>query len=436
MKLYSTRQKAPEASLQQALFAGMPADQGLYMPVAIPRLPVETLNLMEGLAFPEIAFLIAQALIGDSVEDQVLKEITREAFSFPVPLRQIGENEYVLELFHGPSLAFKDFGARFMSRLMGSFPSLDKRELQILVATSGDTGGAVAMGFYGVPGIRVTILYPSGRVSNLQEKQMTTLGGNIRALEVAGSFDDCQGMVKQAFADRSLNQELRLSSANSINIGRLIPQIFYYFYGWACLPARKSALYYSVPSGNFGNLVAGLMAWKMGLPITRLAASTNANDVVPQWLISGEYRPRPSVHTLSTAMDVGNPSNFERIVSLFQGDRELVKSMVSGYSFSDEETRQAIRRVYDRTGYILCPHSAVAWLGLQALTAEKRGGQYAAVLLATAHPGKFPDIYDADMASQIHLPELDFNMQGAQQISVKIAAEYSGLRRILLESSR
>ena len=350
----------------------MPQDKGLYMPVSIPRLDDKFINNLDKYTLPEIAFHVAQNLLGDDIPADDLKAIIDDAINFYAPIVKLEENVYVLELFHGPSLAFKDFGARFMSRVMSYFLEEGEKQLDVLVATSGDTGGAVALGFLGVPNTRVTILYPKGKVSDIQELQLTTNGQNIRALEIDGTFDDCQALVKQAFTDAELNEKFRLTSANSINIARLIPQTFYYFNAYAqLLKQGKSKVVFSVPSGNFGNIGAGLLAWKMGLPVEQFIAATNANDTVPEFLKTGVYQPKPSVATLSNAMDVGNPSNWVRIADLFKDDTDELKNLITGYSYNDEETLEAIKQVYDSYNYVVCPHTAIAWQALKDWQAGK-----------------------------------------------------------------
>src|SRR5476649_2066190 len=321
MKFYSTNNTDTRVSFKEAVFNSMPQDKGLYMPVSIPRLDDKFLNNLASYTLPEIAFHVAKNLLGGDIPEDDLKAIINDAINFYAPIVELEENVYVLELFHGPSLAFKDFGARFMSRVMSYFLEEGEKQLDVLVATSGDTGGAVALGFLGVPNTRVTILYPKGKVSDIQELQLTTNGQNIRALEIDGTFDDCQALVKQAFTDKELNEKFRLTSANSINIARLIPQTFYYFNAYAQLLRQgKSKVVFSVPSGNFGNLGAGLLAWKMGLPVEQFIAATNANDAVPEFLKTGVYQPKLSIQTISNAMDVGNPSNWVRIANLFKTD--------------------------------------------------------------------------------------------------------------------
>lgn len=329
MKLYSTQNKDLRVSFKDAVFNSLPADKGLYMPEVIPQLDPMFIRNIQQYSLEEIAFTVAHALIGQDIPADDLKKIIKDAINFDAPVRFLSKDTAVLELFHGPSYAFKDFGARFMSRVMGYFSQSDDKLLDVLVATSGDTGGAVALGFLGVEGTRVTILYPKGKVSEVQEQQLTTNGQNIRALEVDGTFDDCQALVKKAFNDAELNRELRLTSANSINIARLIPQTFYYFYAYAQLKAQGiNQVVFSVPSGNFGNIGAGLLAFKMGLPVEKFVAATNVNDTVPRFLSSGQYQPKPSVQTLANAMDVGDPSNWVRILDLFDQDLEALKRLL------------------------------------------------------------------------------------------------------------
>src|SRR5471030_1974775 len=345
MQLYSTNNPSTRVSFKEAVFNSMPQDKGLYMPVEIPRLDDKFINNLDRYTLPEIAFQVAKNLLGSDIPDDNVKAIIDDAINFYAPIVKLEDKVYVLELFHGPSLAFKDFGARFMSRVMSYFLEEGEKQLDVLVATSGDTGGAVALGFLGVPNTRVTILYPKGKVSDIQELQLTTNGQNIRAVEVDGTFDDCQALVKQAFVDPELHQEFRLTSANSINIARLIPQTFYYFNAYAQLLRQgRSKVVFAVPSGNFGNIGAGLLAWKMGLPVKQFIAATNANDTVPQFLSTGFYKPKPSVATLSNAMDVGNPSNWVRIAHIFQNPEKL-KQRVTGGSYTDEQTKLAIEAV-------------------------------------------------------------------------------------------
>jgi threonine synthase len=407
MQLYSTNNKDQLVSLKEAVFRGLPEDNGLYMPQTIPALEPDFIQNLSKYSFQEIAFRVADTLLQGAIPEQDLQNIIREAINFPAPVHQLDERKYVLELFHGPSLAFKDFGARFMAQLMSYFNKGEDRELVILVATSGDTGGAVAAGFYQTPGIKVVILYPSGKVSMLQEKQLTTLGHNIAALEVNGTFDDCQALVKQAFLDTELSSAIRLSSANSINISRLIPQTFYYFEAYKQVADGNSPVVFCVPSGNFGNLTAGLMAHRMGLPVHHFIAATNINNVVPAYLHTGQYLPRPSTPTLSNAMDVGAPSNFSRMLDLFTSEEcstwNNMTASISGFAFNDEQTKQAVREVYDRYGYVIDPHGAVGYLALKQYQEEHP--DTIGVVLETAHPAKFLDDMEAILERPIEVPE-------------------------------
>lgn len=403
MRLYSTKNTSQFVSLQEAVFKGLPPDNGLYMPENIPALPSAFIKNLKDFSFQEIGFEICSHLFQGEIPDDDLREIIEKSINFSAPVVCLDEVTYVLELFHGPSLAFKDFGARFMAQLMSYFNRGNEQELVILVATSGDTGGAVAAGFYQTPGIQVVILYPSGKVSHLQEKQLTTLGENVTAIEVDGNFDDCQAMVKQAFLDKSLTNSIRLSSANSINIARLIPQSFYYFEAYKQLPDDGKPTVFVIPSGNFGNLTAGLFAKKMGLPAHQFVAATNANDVVPTYLASGNYIPRASVPTLSNAMDVGNPSNFARMLDLYGSTWNNLKMDIQGFSFNDRQTEAEMKRVYKDYGYTIDPHGAVgtlAWLSFQKENKSTKG-----VILETAHPAKFlPDV-ERMLGKKIYVPE-------------------------------
>jgi threonine synthase len=403
MQLYSTNNKSHLVSLREAVFKGLPDDNGLYMPVHIPMLPPDFIQELPRYSFSDIAFTVAQSLLQGAIPEPDLQRIIQDSITFPAPLVSLDARRHVLELFHGPSLAFKDFGARFMAQLMSYFNQDEQRELTILVATSGDTGGAVAAGFYKTPGIRVVILYPSGKVSFLQEKQLTTLGENITALEISGTFDDCQALVKKAFLDVDLNQQQRLSSANSINIARLIPQSFYYFEAWKQLADKTIPVVFSVPSGNFGNLTAGLFAKKMGLPVHHFIAATNVNDVVPAYLASGEYRPRPSVRTFSNAMDVGNPSNFARMLDLYCSTWNIMRDEISGYGFNDGTTESAMREVKQRFGYVMDPHGAVGYLALE--TYLQTHPQAQGVILETAHPAKFKEDVEKILGEPTDIPE-------------------------------
>lgn len=434
MKLYSTNNKSLQVPFKEAVFNSLPADKGLYMPERINGLGDEFFQNLPSLSLQEIAYKVATNLIGDSIPSANLKAIIEDAINFDAPLVPLKDGTAVLELFHGPSLAFKDFGARFMSRVMAYFSSEEDKPLDILVATSGDTGGAVALGFLGVPNTRVTILYPKGKVSDIQELQLCTNGENIRALEIDGTFDDCQALVKQAFNDGDLNNQMRLTSANSINIARLIPQSFYYFYGYAqALNLGYKEVVFSVPSGNFGNIGAGLFAYKMGLPVKQLLAATNVNDVVPRYLASGKYDPQPSLQTLSNAMDVGDPSNWVRILDLFDHSDKHLKDIVSAYSYNDQETLDAIEKIYKDNKYISCPHTAIAWLALQDYKSEK-DDDVAAVFLSTAHPCKFPNVYGEGLQSQISIPEQVHALKDKAQYKVELSKTYSEFKHFLLEN--
>jgi threonine synthase len=403
MKLYSTNNKNNVVDLKEAVMNSLPADKGLYMPVEIPRLPESFFKDIENHTFSELSFVVAQKLIGDYIPAETLKEIVEDAIDFPAPVVMIEEHIGTLELFHGPSLAFKDFGARFMSRLMAYFNKDEDRLLTILVATSGDTGGAVAAGFYDTPGIEVVILYPKGKVSNLQEKQLTTLGKNITACEIDGTFDDCQAMVKHAFLDADLKNDYHLSSANSINIARLIPQTFYYFEAYRQLVSQHKDIVFSVPSGNFGNLTAGLMAKRMGLPIHKFIAATNINKVVPDYLESGTYHPQPSIATISNAMDVGSPSNFSRMMDLYNDDLNEIKKDVVGLYYTDDQTRMAMKEVYSNRGYICDPHGAIGYVALKDFLRNHKNAL--GVFLETAHPGKFLPTVEGTLQTEIQIPE-------------------------------
>jgi threonine synthase len=440
MRLYSTNDKHYTVGLKEAVFRGLPPDNGLFMPQEIRPLPASFFAALPEMSFADIAFAVSQHLIGDDIPAAELRQLTDEAINFPAPIVPLDAHKYILELFHGPSLAFKDFGARFMARLMSYFNRGEDRELIILVATSGDTGGAVAAGFYQTPGIEVVILYPSGKVSALQEKQLTTLGHNVRALEVQGTFDDCQALVKQAFLDEKLRGQLRLSSANSINIARLIPQSFYYFEAYRQLGAAGDPVVFCIPSGNFGNLTAGLFAHRMGLPVHQFIAATNQNDVVPAYLSSGTYAPRPSVPTLSNAMDVGNPSNFARMLDVYgllEGRLNLnestwtgMRSMVTGYAFDDEATRAAMRQVEKKYDYVMDPHGAVGYLALAAYQEEHPDTR--GVILETAHPSKFKPDVEATLGHPIEVPARLAELADKPKVATGINTEYEPFRAWLL----
>ncbi len=431
MQLYSTNNPALRVGLKEAIFKGLPDDNGLFMPESIPVLPTEFIQSLPELSFQEISNTVASTLVGDSIPAQDLQLIVSKAINFPAPVVPIDAHTGTLELFHGPSLAFKDFGGRFMAETMSYLNRGEDKELTILVATSGDTGGAVAAGFYKTPGIRVIILYPSGKVSPLQEKQLTTLGENITAIEVDGTFDDCQALVKKAFLDNTVSTRHRLSSANSINIARLIPQSFYYFEAYKQVVKQHDKIVFAVPSGNFGNLTAGLLAKKMGLPIHHYIAATNANDVVPAYLNSGEYQSRPSVRTLSNAMDVGNPSNFTRMLDLYSSTWNMMKSDITGYAFDDQSTENAVREVFKTDGYLLDPHGAVgylAWKKYHTTHPDTYG-----IVLETAHPAKFLEDMERVLGHEIDVPERLAALASKTKVSIKMGKEYEEFQKWLME---
>lgn len=434
MKLYSTNNPNHIVELEEAVFRGLPPDNGLYMPTAIPQLPKSFFENLGDFSIQEIAFEVCKELFKGYIAEVDIQKIVKAAVTFDAPLVELHENTYVLELFHGPTLAFKDFGARFMAQLMGYFLEKSSKEIHIIVATSGDTGGAVAAGFYKTKGVKVTILYPSGKVSDLQEKQLTTLGENITALEIDGTFDDCQKLVKTAFLDNDVTKKVNLSSANSINIARLIPQSFYYFNTIAQLKksGNNKPTVFSVPSGNFGNICAGMIANRMGLSVGHFVASVNANDTFVQFLKTGQFTPKPSVATLSNAMDVGNPSNFARIYELFGKNADNVRKSVSGYSYSDEATRKAVREIYSNDNYIMDPHGAVGYLGVKQYITENKLNVNA-VVLHTAHPAKFIDTYDADLKAKITLPKALSDLIDKKKVSIKMRNSYEDFKSYLLK---
>lgn len=401
MELYSTNDKTNIVNLEKATLNSLPKDKGLYLPVNIPVLDTEFIESLEQFSLPEIAFRVSSALIGEEIPKKDLEQICYRAINFPAPLVRLDKNLYIQELFHGPSLAFKDFGARFMAELMSFFVRDTDKKLTILVATSGDTGGAVAAGFHNVPNIDVIILYPSGKVSPLQEKQLTTWGDNIQAIEWNGNFDDCQAVVKRAFLDDQLNSHYHLSSANSINISRLIPQTFYYFEAVKNLDINQD-INVSVPSGNIGNISAATLARKMGLPLSNLISAHNSNDSVYEYYHDGVFNPKPSVATISNAMDVGNPSNFPRLQEMHGNIRDNLLSKTEAFTFTDKETSQSLLEIYERFQYISEPHAAVAYRGLQHSKRNKDGQN---VFLGTAHPAKFKEIVEDILPVQIDLPE-------------------------------
>ena len=433
MKYRSTLHRSPEVSLRDAVLHGSAPDGGLYMPVEIPHLKEDFLERLSSLTLPEIALEVGTLFAGDEIPTQVLRKIVSEAFDFPLPLVTLGERLHILELFHGPTLAFKDFGARFMARLMAYFVQESGKALTVIVATSGDTGSAVAQAFLSVPGIHVVILYPAGRVSTAQEKQLTTLGQNITALEVSGSFDDCQRLAKQALVDPVVTEKITLTSANSINIARLIPQSFYYFAAVAQLGRPESLPVFSVPSGNFGNLTGGLLAKRMGLGVAQFIAPTNANDVVPEFLRSGKLIPRASRHTISNAMDVGNPSNFARIVDLYENDLQAIRRDILGCSFSDEQTLRVMHDVEQRHGYVLDPHTAVGVLGWQTFAKQNQNAAEG-IVLATAHPAKFAETVGRATGVRPEMPERLAAFLDRPKKSIPFPNRFSELQEFLLSA--
>lgn len=434
MQYYSTNRRAPLATLEKAVVKGLAEDRGLYMPERVPVLAPSFFEDIDKMTFQDIAFAVASAYFGDDVEAGALRQIVDDTLQFDCPVRPVTDHVSALELFHGPTLAFKDVGARFMARLLrhfiGQAKSADRRTLHVLVATSGDTGSAVANGFLGVDGIHVHVLYPKGKVSATQECQFTTLGQNVTAVEVSGVFDDCQALVKNAFMDRELNESLRLTSANSINVARFLPQAFYYFHAYAQMRrlGRAGRLVICVPSGNFGNICAGLFARRMGLPVSRFIAANNANDVFYQYLQTGRYTPRASVQTVANAMDVGDPSNFARILDLYGGDHDALCRDVSGATYSDAQILETIREVHKQTGYICDPHGACA---CRALMEGLRDGEEG-VFLETAHPAKFRDTVEPVIRDTVPVPDRLAAFMRGQKRSVPMTKEYADLRRYLL----
>jgi threonine synthase len=428
MKYYSLNHNAPKVSFEEAVIQGLATDKGLYFPESIAPLSPEFFDNIENLSNEEIAFEAIQQFVGDEIPTETLKQIIDETLCFDFPTVKVEQDIYALELYHGPTMAFKDVGARFMSRCLGYF-NKDKKDNKntVLVATSGDTGGAVASGFLGVQGVEVIILYPSGKVSDIQERQLTTLGQNIKALEVDGVFDDCQDMVKKAFLDENLAHH-NLTSANSINIARWLPQMFYFFFAYKQLKSQNRPLVFSCPSGNFGNICAGIMAKKLGLPIEHFVASTNVNDTVPRFLEKGNYDPKPSKATISNAMDVGNPSNFIRIQEMYNNDLEQFKKDFSSFSYTDAETLEAMKSIYKTDGYIAEPHGAVGYLGLK--NELKNHPNAIGIFLETAHPIKFLDVVEPALDIKLPIPTQIESVLNKEKISVKIKT-YEELKAFL-----
>ena len=429
MLYHSTANPAHRVDLKEAILRSLPPDNGLYMPETLPVLGPEFWTIWRALSFQEIGYAVAQAFFGEDVPPPALKEMVEGTLAFDAPLVTLAPGDHILELFHGPTLAFKDFGARFMARLMAWLVRGDDRELTVLVATSGDTGGAVASAFHRVPGTRVIILYPQGKVSGLQEKQLTTLGDNISAIEIDGTFDDCQRLVKSAFLNRELSERLNLTSANSINLSRLVPQSFYYIHSARQLPERVEPAFV-VPSGNFGNLTAGLLAVRLGLPVKKFIAATNANDIVPAYLKSGDYRPRASMATISNAMDVGAPSNFARMQALFGNSWEEMRGKIEGMAFTDDQTRAAIREVKSLYDYEIDPHGAVGWLAARKWRASNPGN--ATITLETAHPSKFLDVMEQEIGKEaVEVPERLAILANREKMAARLPADEAAFKEWL-----
>ena len=432
MKYYSTNKKAPSVSLEEAVIKGLAPDNGLYMPSSIPQLPEAFFHNIDSMSLQDIAFVVAQAFFGGDVDSMKLQTIVNETLSFDIPLVKVTDRIYSLELFHGPTAAFKDVGARFMARLLGYFISNNNKQrlVNVLVATSGDTGSAVANGFLNVPGIRVFVLYPKGKVSEIQEKQFTTLGHNIVPIEVEGTFDDCQRLVKEAFLDEELNEKMFLTSANSINVARFLPQSFYYFYAYAqyLKAGNTDQPVFCVPSGNFGNLTAGLFAKRMGLPVKRFIAANNSNDIFLEYLNTGKFKPRSSVQTIANAMDVGNPSNFARILDLYGHSHEAICKDISGVSYSDEQIAHTLASTFEMENYLLDPHGACGYQALSDLLEPGEKG----IFLETAHPAKFKDTVEPIIGEGIVIPQTLRNFMSGVKNTDVMGSEYEMFKQFLL----
>ncbi|GAL90692.1 threonine synthase [Jejuia pallidilutea] len=430
MNYYSLNKQAPKSTFKNAVIKGLAPDKGLYFPESISPLPKVFFDTIDDKSYSEIAYEAIKQFILPEIPEEVLKTIVEETLSFEFPVVKLNENISTLELFHGPTMAFKDVGARFMARCLGYFNQDNNKEVTVLVATSGDTGGAVANGFLGVKGVNVVILYPSGKVSDIQEKQLTTLGQNIKALEVNGTFDDCQAMVKTAFLDNALTSQMQLTSANSINVARWLPQLFYFMFAYKQLHKTYNNIVFSVPSGNFGNVCAGMMAQQLGLPIHHFIASNNVNNVVTRYLISQLYEPKPSIQTISNAMDVGAPSNFIRIQEIYKNQFEVLKENLSSYSFTDEETKEAMLEIYNQYNYVADPHGAVGYLGCKSYLKENPNAH--CVFLETAHPTKFLDVVEDVIDKKQPLPKQIQSVMGKEKKSTVIST-YEDLKAFLLE---
>lgn len=431
MLYYSTNGIAPKSTLKDAVVKGLASDKGLFMPEKIQSLPKAFFNNIAEMSLQDIGYVVANTLFGQDIDSDKLQQIVNETLNFDIPLVHVDANRYSLELFHGPTLAFKDVGARFMARLLGYFNNNSNQNVNVLVATSGDTGSAVANGFLNVPGVKVFVLYPKGKVSKIQESQFTTLGANITAIEVSGTFDDCQALVKNAFMDEELNQKLYLTSANSINVARFLPQMFYYFYAYAQLAKMGKPLdniVISVPSGNFGNITAGLIGKRMGLPIKRFIAANNKNDIFYNYLQTGVYSPKPSIATIANAMDVGAPSNFARILDLYHNDWNAIKAEISGCTYNDEEISETLKETYNKTGYLLDPHGAVAYRSLLEGLNENEIG----IFLETAHPAKFKDTVENIINAEVAIPSKLATFMKGKKSTVKMSSAFSSFKKYLM----
>ncbi|MFT5217524.1 MAG: threonine synthase [Glaciecola sp.] len=431
MNYYSLNRKAPNTSFKEAVIKGLAPDRGLYFPESIQPLPKIFFEDIEHHSYSEIAYETIKQFVLPDIPEAELKRIVEETLSFDFPIVQLNKSISTLELFHGPTMAFKDVGARFMARCLGYFNQNNTEEVTVLVATSGDTGGAVAHGFLGVKGVKVVILYPSGKVSDIQEKQLTTLGQNITALEVDGVFDDCQDMVKRAFLDEGLTSKMQLTSANSINVARWLPQMFYFMFAYKQLKSKSKNVVFSIPSGNFGNICAGMMAQQLGLPIKHFIASNNENNVVTEYLKTETYNPKPSVQTISNAMDVGNPSNFVRIQEIYNQDFSKLKQNLTSYSFSDTETKKAMLEIYSDYSYVADPHGAIGYLGSKEYL--KKNPEVHCVFLETAHPTKFLDVVEDVIKTNLDLPKQIQSVMNKEKFSIKIN-NYSELKTFLLNT--
>ena len=435
MKYYSTNKSAEEVGLQEAVVKGLAPDKGLYMPEKIKQLPQSFYDNIGDLSFQEIAYTVADAFFGEDVEADTLKSIVYDVLNFDTPVVPVADNIYSLELFHGPTLAFKDVGGRFMARLLAYFIKKNGlKEVKVLVATSGDTGSAVANGFLGVDGIHVYVLYPKGKVSAIQECQFTTLGQNITALEIDGTFDDCQALVKTAFLDKELNEKLNLTSANSINVARFLPQAFYYFYAYAQLAKQGKAenIVFSVPSGNFGNITAGLIAKCMGLPVKRFIAANNSNDIFYEYLQTGEYGPRPSIQTIANAMDVGDPSNFVRVLDLYNHSLGKIKADISGEWYNDDSIRNIVKETYTNTGYLLDPHGACGYQALKDQLMPDETG----VFLETAHPAKFLETVEDIIGEKVSIPEKLLLFMKGEKKSIEVSKDFKDFKSLLFKHNQ